>query len=70
LDLEHAATVEVTSEDKDFPIESSLSIEPSHGWRAAEPGAQEIRLVFDQPQQLKHQATEEGRAATAGSPKF
>src|SRR6266566_5909283 len=53
LDLEHAATVEVASEDKDFPIESSLSIEPSQGWRAAEPGAQTIRLLFDQPQELK-----------------
>jgi hypothetical protein len=53
LDLEHAATVEVTSEDKDFPIESSLSIEPSKGWRAPEPGAQTIRLLFDQPQELK-----------------
>jgi hypothetical protein len=53
LDLEHAATVEVTSEDKDFPIESSLSIEPGQGWRAAEPGAQTIRLVFDEPQELK-----------------
>lgn len=54
LDLEHSATVEVTSEDKDFPIESSLSIEPGQGWRAAEPGAQTIRLVFDKPQRLKH----------------
>ena len=54
LDLEHAATVEVTSEDKDFPIESSLSIEPRQGWRAAQAGAQTIRLVFDEPQQLKH----------------
>ena len=53
LDLEHAATVEVASEDKDFPIESSLSIEPTQGWRAAEPGAQTIRLLFDQPQELK-----------------
>ena len=53
LDLERAATVEVTSEDKDFPIESSLSIEPSKGWRATEPGAQTIRLVFDDPQELK-----------------
>jgi hypothetical protein len=53
LDLEHAATVEVTSEDKDFPIESSLSIEPSKGWRAAEPGAQTVRLLFDQPQEIK-----------------
>jgi hypothetical protein len=54
LDLECAATVEVTSEDKDFSIESSLSIEPRQGWRASQPGAQTIRLVFDQPQELKH----------------
>ena len=53
LDLEHAATVEVVSEDKDFPIESALSIEPRQGWRAAEPGTQTIRLVFDEPQELK-----------------
>ena len=53
LDLERAATVEVTSEDKDFPIESSLSIEPRQGWRATQPGAQTIRLVFDEPQELK-----------------
>ena len=53
LDLEHTATVEVTSEDKDFPIESSLSIEPSQGWRAAQQGAQTIRLVFDEPQEIK-----------------
>jgi len=53
LDLERAATVEVTSEDKDFPIESSLSIEPRQGWRAAQPGAQTIRLAFDGPQELK-----------------
>ncbi len=53
LDLERAATVEVTSEDKDFPIESSLSLEPGKGWRAAQPGTQTIRLVFDEPQELK-----------------
>src|SRR5881392_3655412 len=53
LDLEHAATVEVASEDKDFPIESSLSIECGQGWRAAEPGAQTIRLLFDEPQELR-----------------
>src|SRR5215472_1032446 len=54
LDLERAATVEVTSEDKNFPIESSLSIEPRQGWRASQPGPQTIRLVFDEPQKLKH----------------
>ena len=45
--------MEVTSEDKDFLIESSFSIEPRQGWRSAEPGAQTIRLIFDQPQELK-----------------
>jgi len=53
LDLEHAATVEVTSENKDFPIESSLSVEHRQGWRAAEPGAQTIRLLFDEPQDIR-----------------
>ena len=53
LDLEHAASVEVTSEDKDFPIESSLSMENRQGWRAAEPGAQTIRLLFDEPQEIR-----------------
>jgi hypothetical protein len=53
LDLERVATVEVTSEDRNFPIESSLSIDPRQGWRAAQPGAQTIRLVFDEPQELK-----------------
>jgi hypothetical protein len=53
LDLERAATVEVTSEDKDFPIESSLSLEPRQGWRAGQPGTQTIRLVFDEPQELR-----------------
>ena len=46
LDLERAASVEVTSEDKDFTIESSLSIEPGQGWRPFEPGAQTIRQLL------------------------
>lgn len=53
MDLEHGATVEVTSEDQDFPVESSLSREPGQGWRAAEPGMQTIRLIFDQSQEIK-----------------
>lgn len=54
LDLDAAATVEVTSEDKDLPIEASLSAEQTHGWRAAEPGPQTIRLLFDERQKLRH----------------
>ena len=54
LDVERTATVEVTSEDKNYPIESALVGENTLGWRATEPGPQTIRLVFDQPQRLKH----------------
>ena len=53
LDIERAAIVEVTSEDKDHPIESALVAGDERGWCAAAPGSQTIRLVFDQPQRLK-----------------
>lgn len=53
LDIERAAVVEVTSEDKDFPVEAALVSGDSRGWRAAMPGSQTIRLVFDQPQRLR-----------------
>src|SRR6266700_2815395 len=56
FDLEHAAAVEVTSEDKDFPIESALSIERGQGWRAAEPGAPTIPLVFEEDEQWNFSA--------------
>ena len=52
LDVERAAVVEVTSEDADYPIELALVSEGSRGWRAAAPGTQTIRLVFDQPQKV------------------
>jgi hypothetical protein len=53
LDLERVAVVEVTSEEKDYPVESALILKEARGWRAADPGAQTIRLIFDQPQRLK-----------------
>jgi hypothetical protein len=53
LDLERAAAVEVTSEDKNFPVESALVSGDTRGWRAAIPGTQTIRLLFDQPQKLR-----------------
>ena len=53
LDLEHAAVVEVTSEDENFPVESAFGSEDAQGWRAAAPGHQTIRLIFDHPQRLK-----------------
>jgi hypothetical protein len=54
LDVERAAVVEVTSEDKDFPVESAFVSGDAPGWRAAAPGSQMIRLIFDHPQRLKH----------------
>ena len=53
LDIESAAVVEVTSEDRNWPVESAFVSGDARGWRAAAPGSQPIRLVFDQPQRLK-----------------
>jgi hypothetical protein len=52
LDVERVAVVEVTSEDTDYPIELACVSGDSRGWRAAAPGTQTIRLVFDQPQKV------------------
>ena len=52
LDVEQLAQVEVTSEDVAYPIESALVPGGESGWRAAQPGAQTIRLIFDRPQRL------------------
>jgi len=53
LDLDREAVVEVTSENKDYPVESALVSGETRGWRAADSGAQTIRLIFDEPQRLK-----------------
>src|SRR5215469_10575686 len=53
LDLEKNASVEITSEDDAFPIESALLGRSERGWRATEPGIQTIRLIFDEPQKLR-----------------
>jgi hypothetical protein len=53
LDLERIASVEMTSEDEAFPIEGALSGRDQRGWRAAEPGVQTIRVLFDEPQKLR-----------------
>lgn len=49
LDLERIATVEVTSEDPNFPIESALGLNDGQGWRASQGGEQQIRIIFDTP---------------------
>ena len=53
LDLEPLAQVEITSEDVDYSIESALIPGTGPGWRAAQPGEQTIRLLFDEPLKLR-----------------
>ena len=53
LNMEGLAEVEITSEDAAHPIESALLPGRASGWRAAGPGKQTIRLLFDYPQRLR-----------------
>ncbi len=53
LDLESLAQVEVSSEEAQHPIEAALVPGASSGWRAAAPGQQIVRLMFDKPQNLR-----------------
>jgi hypothetical protein len=53
LDLDGAAVVEVTSEEKEYPVESALVSGEMRGWRAADSGTQTIRLIFDVPQRIR-----------------
>ena len=53
LDLGEIASVEVTSEDPNFPIESALAAREGPGWRAAEPGKQIIRILLDNPRPVR-----------------
>jgi hypothetical protein len=52
LALDGAAMVEVTSEQKEYPVEAALVPGEMRGWRAADSGTQTIRLIFDEPQKL------------------
>lgn len=62
LDLERLAQVEITSEDAGYPIESALIPGMGLGWRAAQPGEQTLRLLFDEPLRLRriHLVFDEG----------
>src|SRR3989442_13133251 len=53
LKLQEIAEVEVTSEADGYPIESAFTFGAGPGWRAASPGKQRVRVVFDQPQSIK-----------------
>jgi hypothetical protein len=49
IDIEEIATVEVTSEDPNFPIDSVFGGTSGAGWRASQKGEQRVRLIFDYP---------------------
>lgn len=53
LDIPAIARTELTSEEASHPIESALSLSGGVGWRAAEPGRQTIRLLFDEPLRIR-----------------
>jgi hypothetical protein len=70
LDLDRAAVVEVTSEEKEYPVESALVSGEMRGWRAADSGTQTIRLIFDQPQSLRRISLVFEETATARTQEF
>jgi hypothetical protein len=53
LDVAAIARVEVTSEDRRFPIEAAFDETDRRGWRAADRGKQTITLFFDQPKRIR-----------------
>jgi len=53
LNIEEIARVEVSSEDPQNPIESAFKLGKNPGWRASQPGEQTIRLLFDEPKDLR-----------------
>ena len=67
LDLERTARVEISSEDESHPVEAALVRGAWSGWRAAGPGEQALRLLFDEPRRLRRISLlflEEERART------
>jgi hypothetical protein len=53
LNLQELSEVEVTSEADGYPVESAFGFGTGPGWRAASPGKQRIRLMFDPPQSIQ-----------------
>jgi uncharacterized protein (DUF736 family) len=52
LDLAKIATIEVTSEDPDFPVDAVFESHSGIGWRASQDGEQQLRIIFDEPATL------------------
>jgi hypothetical protein len=70
LRLPELAAVEVTSEADGYPVETAFNFGAGPGWRAAAPGIQRIRLVFDQPRSIRHMRLRFNEPAVARSQEF
>ena len=70
LELERLACVEVSSEEAAYPIEAALAARHGAGWRAAQAGAQTIRILFDTPQRLSQIWLVFSEAETARTQEF
>jgi hypothetical protein len=53
LNVSEVASVEITSEHPDYPIEGALDCGGGRGWQAAGVGDQQIRIVFDRPMPVR-----------------
>ena len=63
-------TVEITSEDQNHPIEDALLGDSEQGWRAGEPGAQRLRVFFDQPLDISQISLEFVESSTTRTQEF
>src|ERR1035438_5430309 len=66
LDLDRMAVVEVTSEKKDYPVESALISGEVRGWRAADSGTQTIRPLLGGSHRLHRNGISGGCARNFG----
>src|ERR1700676_1935269 len=70
LKLQDFAAVEVTSEADGYPIETVFNFGAGPGWRAASPGIQRIRLVFDQPRSIRRMRLQFNESDVARTQQF
>jgi hypothetical protein len=70
LRLQDLAEVEVTSEADGYPIETVFNFGAGPGWRAASPGIQRIRLVFDQPLSIRRMRLQFNESDVARTQEF
>jgi hypothetical protein len=70
LKLEDLAEVEVTSEADGYPIEAVFNFGAGPGWRAASPGIQRVRLVFDQPRPIRRMRIQFNESDVARTQEF